>query len=86
MEVNHNGRTARLLTARLEALAVASLRSPAAERVLDRHIVATMAATRHAVALDLLSLGEAGEIWAGVARRHPRARWCSSFSAADLAA
>ena len=41
-----------------------------------RHILGVVAATRHAVALDLLSPQEAGEIWAGVARRHPDASWC----------
>jgi hypothetical protein len=70
-------RTVRLLTARLEALAAASLRSPAGERALDRHILATRAATRHAVALELLTREEADAIWASVARRHPGAQWCA---------
>jgi hypothetical protein len=87
MEVHlRHDRTARLLTARLEALAAASLRCPGAERALDRHILGTVAATRHAIALELLSLEEAGEIWAGVARRHPEASWCSSLFPTDLAA
>ena len=66
----------RLLEARLEALALASERTPAPERRLERQIVATVAATRHAVALELITSEEAGAVWAGVARRHPSASWC----------
>jgi hypothetical protein len=69
-------RTVRLLEARLEALAVVSERAPTGRRPYDRQILGVAAATRHAVALDLLSSKEAGEIWAGVARRHPDASWC----------
>ena len=69
-------RTVRLLEARLEALAVVSERAPNGRRPDDRRILGAVAATRHAVALDLLSAQEAGEIWAGVARRHPDASWC----------
>jgi hypothetical protein len=69
-------RTVRLLEARLEALAVVSERAPSGPRPYDRHILGVVAATRHAVALDLLSPQEAGDIWAGVARRHPDASWC----------
>jgi hypothetical protein len=69
-------RTVRLLEARLEALAVVCERAPSGPRPYDRHILGVAAATRHAVALDLLSPQEAGEIWAGVARRHPDASWC----------
>ena len=69
-------RTVRLLEARLEALAAVSERRPSRGRSYDPHILGVVAATRHAVALDLLSPQEAGEIWAGVARRHPRAQWC----------
>ena len=69
-------RTARLLEARLEALAIASARAPRGERDLDREIVAAVAATRHAVALELLSFEEAGAIWSAVSQRHPGAAWC----------
>ena len=76
-------RTVRLLAARLESLAVASVRSPGGERVYRDHILAAGAATRHAVALELLSAEEAGAIWIEVATRHPEARWCAT--APDLA-
>jgi hypothetical protein len=69
-------RTVRLLAARLETLAVASIRSPGGERVYRDHILAAVAATRHAVALDLISRDEAAAIWAQVARTHPDAAWC----------
>lgn len=71
-------RTARLLAARLETLAVASIRLPAGERLYRDHILAAVAATRHAVALELLSAQEAGAIWAQVAERHPEAQWCAT--------
>jgi hypothetical protein len=74
-DARHN-RTVRLLAARLETLAVASVRSPGGERAYRDHILAAAAATRHAVALDLISPDEAGEIWTQVARRHPEAQWC----------
>jgi hypothetical protein len=74
-------RTVRLLEARLEALAVASERAPTGRRPYDRYILGVVAATRHAVALDLLSPQEAGDIWAGVARRHPDASWCRDVPA-----
>lgn len=73
------GRTARLLEARLETLAVASERSLQGARPYDLQIRAVAAATRHAVALDLISPDEAGAIWAGVANRHPGARWCRAW-------
>lgn len=82
MHARHN-RTVRLLAARLETLAVASVRSPGGERVYRDHILAAVAATRHAVALDLLSPKEAQAIWAQVAKGHPEARWCGT--APDLA-
>jgi hypothetical protein len=80
---NHprHDRTVRLLEARLEALAVVSERAPGGGRPYDRHILGAAAATRHAVALHLLSREEAGAIWAGVARRHPRASWCHDMPA-----
>lgn len=71
-------RTVRLLEGRLEALALACRRSPRGERRYEREIVAAAAATRHAVALDLISPEEAGLIWATVARRHPEASWCQA--------
>jgi hypothetical protein len=76
-------RTVRLLAARLESLAIASVRSPGGERVYRDHILAAVAATRHAVALELLSAEEAGAIWIEVATRHPEASWCAT--APDLA-
>ncbi|MBD0290608.1 MAG: hypothetical protein ICV74_05075 [Thermoleophilia bacterium] len=69
-------RRARLLAARLEALATASERSLSGERPLDGRITALEAATRHAVALGLLTGGEAAELWRAVAERHPGVAWC----------
>jgi hypothetical protein len=69
-------RTVRLLATRLESLAVASIRSPGGERVYRDHILAAIAATRHAVALDLISPEEASSIWRQVAHSHPEAQWC----------
>jgi hypothetical protein len=71
-------RTVRLLAARLDSLAVASLRAPGGERVYRHHILAAIAATRHAVDLGLLTTAEADAIWADVAERHPDAGWCRS--------
>jgi hypothetical protein len=80
---NHprHDRTVRLLEARLEALAIVSERAPGGGRPYDRLILGAAAATRHAVALHLLSPEEAGAIWAGVARRHPTASWCRDLPA-----
>lgn len=75
-ERSRHDRTIRLLEARLEALASASERAPRGERRYEREIVAAAAATRHAVALALISTQEADAVWAAVARRHPQARWC----------
>ncbi|MGH3040342.1 MAG: hypothetical protein ACRDNG_01130 [Gaiellaceae bacterium] len=69
-------RTLRLLEARLEALAGACERDPRGELRLEREIVAAIAATRHAVALELITPREAEGIWATVARRHPGSAWC----------
>ena len=69
-------RTVRLLAARLDGLAVASMRTPGGERMVRHHILAAIAATRHAVDLGLLSTVEADSIWAEVAERHPDARLC----------
>jgi hypothetical protein len=71
-------RTVRLLEGRLEALAAVSERSPRGERRFEREIIATLAATRHAVALELITSEEAGAIWQDVAERHPLASWCRS--------
>jgi hypothetical protein len=88
MHTRHD-RTVRLLAARLETLAVASIRSPGGERAYRTHILAAVAATRHAVALELLSADEAGAIWIDVAARHPEADWCATapdFAGSPLAA
>ena len=69
-------RTVRLLQARLEALAVVSERPGSSTGRLERGVVALEAATRHAIALGLVSPAEAAGIWAGVARRHPSVGWC----------
>ncbi len=63
-------RTARLLAARLEALAcVASqLRHAEAERLVELASVATM----HAVALELIQAERADEIWRDAHTRHPQ--------------
>jgi hypothetical protein len=71
-------RTVRLLAARLESLAIASIRSPGGERVYRDHILAAITATRHAIALDLISPEEAGAIWTHVASSHPEAQWCGT--------
>lgn len=77
--LSRHERTVRLLEARLEVLASASERSPTGERRYDHQIHGVAAATRHAVALELISSEEAGAIWAAVAKRHPRAGWCSAW-------
>jgi hypothetical protein len=70
-------RTVRLLETKLEALAVVSERSLSGTRSFDTQVRYAVAATRHAVELELLSRAEAGQIWEGVASRHPGVRWCS---------
>jgi hypothetical protein len=72
---SRHDRTVRLLTARLETLAVAAERSPRGERELEPSILGAAAATRNAVRLRLLSREEAGAIWSAVAERHPTAAW-----------
>ena len=72
---NHD-RTVRLVEARLQELALTAAGPLATPRVVERQVLALAAATRHAVRLELLSAEEADEIWACVAERHPRARWC----------
>jgi hypothetical protein len=69
-------RILRLLEARLETLAAVSERAPGGERRYDPQILGVVAATRHAVALELISTEEAGAVWAAVAERHPHAGWC----------
>jgi len=75
-ECARHDRTVRLLEARLDALAVVSERAPRGERRVEREIVAAVAATRHAVALEIISAREADAIWAALARGHPNASWC----------
>jgi len=75
-ERSRHDRTIRLLETRLEVLAAVSERATRGERRYDREIVAAVAATRHAVALALISTEEADAVWASVARRHPHASWC----------
>lgn len=77
-------RTVRLLETRLEALARACERSSSPQARFDEQVFGVVAATRNAVALELLSAEEAGAIWAEVRTRHPSARWCRLD--ADLAA
>ncbi|HEX9415615.1 MAG TPA: hypothetical protein VF895_02780 [Gaiellaceae bacterium] len=63
-------RTAKLLSARLECLALAAERPGAHPDVVSGVRLAS-AATRNAVELHLLSVQEADEIWADTRRRHP---------------
>jgi hypothetical protein len=69
-------RTLRLLEGRLDALARASERQPRGELRFQREIAATVAATKHAIDLELITAEEAGAVWARVAGRHPDAAWC----------
>jgi hypothetical protein len=55
---------------------VASLRVPGGDRAYRDHILAAVAATRHAIALRLLSPDEATAIWDEVAGRPPEGGWC----------
>ena len=71
-------RTVRLLETKLEAIAVASERSLSGDRTVDPQVRRAVAATRHAVQLELLSPAEAGAIWESLANRHPGVRWCRS--------
>ena len=75
-------RAVRMLAARLEYLAAAEERSTAGLRLPDEHVLAAEAATRHAIALGLLSSEEAAAIWAHVAERHPDVAWCRARRAA----
>lgn len=67
--------TVRLLAGRLEEIALATERRPARRAELETSVLAALAATRHAVALGLMSAEEADAIWASVADRHPTAPW-----------
>ncbi len=68
-------RTVRLLAARLEEIALAGERAGTLDRDLEPRLLGAVAATRHAVRLELLSAEEADAIWHDVAARHPAARW-----------
>jgi hypothetical protein len=71
--LSRHDRTARLLTDRLERLAVAVERGDTTGReVADRLDLASLA-TRHAVRLELLSPEEADSIWDAARRKHPAA-------------
>jgi hypothetical protein len=63
-------RTAKLLIARLDALARAANRIPHAET--ERLIELATVATMHAVALELLELDRAEAIWRDAHARHPQ--------------
>ena len=75
-------RAVRMLAARLEYLAAAEERSAGALRLPDEHVLAAEAATRHAIALGLITSEEAAAIWADVAERHPDVPWCRTRRAA----
>jgi hypothetical protein len=68
-EESRSERTARLLVARLDALAraAACLRHAEAERLVELASVATM----NAVALEMLQAEKAEEIWRDAHVRHP---------------
>ena len=74
-------RTVRLLEARLEALAAATERHLCMPRPHEGEVLALELATRHAVALHVVTEDEAVAIWSGVAERHPTVRWCRAFAA-----
>jgi hypothetical protein len=65
-----SNRTARLLIARLDALAqvTSTLKGSEAERLVELASVATM----HAVALETLHAEKAEEIWRDAHARHPQ--------------
>lgn len=68
-EETRSERTARLLVARLDALAHAAgrLRHAEAERLVELASVATM----HAVALEMIQAEQAEQIWREAHVRHP---------------
>ena len=69
-------RTIRLLELKLETLARVSEHALSV-RLVDDQVQAVTAATVRAVELDLISPGEADEVWERVAARHPGAPWCA---------
>jgi len=69
-------RALRLLEARLELVAGLTERSLSGRRSVEAQVLALEAATRHAVALQLVTREEANALWAGVAQRHPGVPWC----------
>lgn len=77
MTVGHD-RTLHLLEARLEGLACVCERTPAGARRFEAQIASVAAATRRAVALELVSEEEVAAVWAAVALRHPHAEWCQA--------
>ena len=79
--MERHDRTVRLLEARLEALAAATERHLCTPRPHEGEVLALETATRHAVALEVVSADEAFAIWSGVANRHPTVRWCRAFAA-----
>jgi hypothetical protein len=75
-------RAVRMLAARLEYLAAAEERATGGLRLPDEHVLAAEAATRHAIALGLITSEEAAAVWADVAERHPDVPWCRRPAAA----
>jgi hypothetical protein len=67
-------RTARLLTRRLDELAVALERAGAPPEPVARLLELASVATLHAVSLGLLSAERASGIWDAAAERHPALR------------
>jgi hypothetical protein len=65
-----NSRTARLLVARLEAVARVATQLPHAEA--ERLVELASVATMRAVALDLIRAEQADEIWRQAHVRHPQ--------------
>ena len=68
-ELTRSERTARLLVARLDALALAASGLPHAEA--ERLVELASVATMHAVALEMLQAEKAEEIWREAHARHP---------------
>jgi hypothetical protein len=69
-EDTRNGRTARLLVARLEAVARVATQLPHAEA--ERLVELASVATMRAVALELIRAEQADEIWRDAHVRHPQ--------------
>jgi hypothetical protein len=69
IDAGRSERTARLLVARLEAVArvAANLRHPEAERLVELASVATM----RAIALEMIHADKAAAIWHDAHVRHP---------------